>query len=90
MTEKLLNYFNGDELAANVWQSKYAQEGEVTPDDMHKRLAKEFARIERNYQITEPLKNSDLKQYQTNVYKKRVLHGLMSHPPLDSVSVVNV
>ena len=50
-SEKLLHYFNGDELAANVWQSKYAQEGEETPDDMHKRLAKEFARIENNYEI---------------------------------------
>ena len=27
-SEKLLHYFNGDELAANVWQGKYAQEGE--------------------------------------------------------------
>lgn len=49
MGSKLLNYFNGDELAANVWQGKYAQEGEKTPDDMHKRLAKEFARIENIY-----------------------------------------
>ena len=49
MGSELLNYFNGDELAANVWQGKYAQEGEETPDDMHKRLAKEFARIENNY-----------------------------------------
>ncbi len=46
---KLLDYFNGDELAANVWKSKYAAEGEETPDDMHRRLAKEFARIEVNY-----------------------------------------
>lgn len=50
-SEKLLHYFNGDELAANVWQSKYAQEGEETPDDMHRRLAREFARIENNYEI---------------------------------------
>lgn len=49
MTEKLLDYFNKDELAANVWLSKYAQEGEETPDDMHRRMAKEFARIELNY-----------------------------------------
>ncbi len=48
-SKKLLHYFNGDELAANVWQSKYAQEGEETPDDMHKRMAKEFARIEWNH-----------------------------------------
>lgn len=45
----LIKYFNGDELAANVWLSKYAQEGEKTPDDMHKRMAKEFARIENKY-----------------------------------------
>ena len=48
-SEKLLHYFNGDELSANVWQGKYMQEGEVTPDDMHRRLAKEFARIEEKY-----------------------------------------
>ena len=54
-SKKLLHYFNGDELAANVWQSKYAQEGEETPDDMHKRLAKEFARIETSYRRKESL-----------------------------------
>ena len=45
-----MGYFKGDELAKSVWESKYALEGEVTPDDMHKRLAKEFARIDLNYQ----------------------------------------
>jgi ribonucleoside-diphosphate reductase alpha chain len=49
MGSKLLEYFNDNELAANVWQSKYALEGEETPDDMHKRMAKEFARIEKSY-----------------------------------------
>lgn len=49
MEKNLLNYFNGDELAANVWQSKYATEDEETPDDMHLRMAKEFARIESKY-----------------------------------------
>lgn len=49
-----LEYFKGDELAANVF-FKYAlvdNEGnykELTPDDMHKRLAKEFARTESRY-----------------------------------------
>lgn len=51
MGSELLNYFNGDELAANVWLSKYAQEGEKTPNDMHRRLAKEFARIEDKYKL---------------------------------------
>ena len=51
MQDKLLNYFNEDDLASSVWVGKYAQEGEETPDDMHKRLAKEFARVENKYNI---------------------------------------
>ncbi|MCH4551093.1 adenosylcobalamin-dependent ribonucleoside-diphosphate reductase [Aestuariibaculum lutulentum] len=48
-------YFKGDDLAARVWINKYAlkdSEGnlyEKTPDDMHRRIAKEIARIESNY-----------------------------------------
>ena len=48
-------YFNGDTLAANVWVSKYALKDsdgniyEANPDHMHRRLAKEVARIEKNY-----------------------------------------
>ena len=47
MTE--LEYFKGDELAASTWRNKYATEGEQTPNDTHRRLAKEFARIESEY-----------------------------------------
>ena len=53
--DKSTKYFNDDNLAANVFISKYAlvdKDGnlhEETPDDMHRRLASEFARIERNY-----------------------------------------
>lgn len=49
------NYFGGDELAASVFINKYAlrdNDGrllEATPHDMHRRLAKEFARIEAKY-----------------------------------------
>ena len=48
-------YFHGDSLAGDVWANKYAlkdSEGniyELTPDDMHHRIAREIARIERNY-----------------------------------------
>ena len=55
MTEELLNYFNGDELAASTWLNKYAKRDEhgniveQTPADMHMRMAKEFARIEKQY-----------------------------------------
>ena len=60
---ELLKYFNNDGLASEVWSNKYRHEGEVTPDDMHKRMAKEFARIDVNYQLTEPLKESSLKSH---------------------------
>ncbi|MBL4669115.1 MAG: adenosylcobalamin-dependent ribonucleoside-diphosphate reductase, partial [Flavobacteriales bacterium] len=49
-------YFKGDELAANVWINKYAlkdSEGNIyesNPDQMHKRLAKEIARVEEKYE----------------------------------------
>lgn len=49
MNNELLMYFNGDELAASTWKNKYALEGEITPNDMHMRLAKEFSRIEYDY-----------------------------------------
>lgn len=47
--DNVINYFKGDALAAEVWLNKYAAEGELTPDDMHKRMAKEYTRIERKY-----------------------------------------
>lgn len=43
------DYFKGDDLAKSVWQSKYAAAGETSPDEMHQRMAKEFARIEKKY-----------------------------------------
>ena len=53
--EATLKYFDGDELAARVWASKYALKDsfgniyELTPDDMHRRIARELARIEKKY-----------------------------------------
>ncbi len=50
-----LQYFDGDQLAAQVWVNKYALKDsdgniyELTPDDMHHRLASELARIENKY-----------------------------------------
>lgn len=51
-----LDYFGGDKLATNVWVSKYAMRDgedykELTPTDMHKRLAKELARIENKHRV---------------------------------------
>lgn len=50
-----IEYFAGDELAASVWVNKYALKDsygkiyEKTPDQMHRRIAHEMARIEQNY-----------------------------------------
>ena len=57
-------YFNGDELAANVWINKYALKDsagniyEQSPDDMHQRLAGEIARIEKRYK--NPVSKEDI------------------------------
>jgi ribonucleoside-diphosphate reductase alpha chain len=48
-------YFNGDELASSVFSGKYSlPDGagkvlELTPLEMHRRLAREFARVESSY-----------------------------------------
>ena len=53
--EAATEYFKGDSLAASVWMNKYALKDsfgniyELTPEDMHRRLAKEFARMEEKY-----------------------------------------
>lgn len=63
-------YFEGDELAARVWATKYALKDsqgnyfEHTPDDMHRRIAREIARIERKYK---------------NPMDEQLLFDLMSH-----------
>jgi len=48
-----IEYFDGDELAADVFLKYALRDGpeflEQTPTDMHHRLAKEFARIEKKY-----------------------------------------
>jgi len=57
--EATLKYFKGDTLAADVWVNKYALKEtvngetvyhELTPDDMHRRIAKELNRIENKYE----------------------------------------
>ena len=59
-----LSYFMGDELAAKVWVNKYALKDaygniyEQSPNDMHKRLASEIARIEAKY--PNPLSETEL------------------------------
>ncbi len=53
--EASFEFFKGDDLATKVWSTKYALKDsfgnvyELTPDDMHRRLAREIGRIEKNY-----------------------------------------
>ncbi|MEG1572707.1 MAG: adenosylcobalamin-dependent ribonucleoside-diphosphate reductase [Bacteroidales bacterium] len=53
--EQATAYFKGDALAANVWMNKYALKDSIgnvyekTPNDMHIRIARELARIEKKY-----------------------------------------
>ncbi len=53
--QKTLEYFKGDDLATTVWITKYALKNsagdllELTPDDMHSRIARELSRIEQKY-----------------------------------------
>ncbi len=66
--ERCLAYFNGDELAATTWMNKYAMKSksgdfiESSPEEMHRRMAKEFARIEKKYDAVEKDKE-DLSEY---------------------------
>ncbi len=59
-----IEYFKGDELAATVWINKYALKDsfgnlfEKNPDEMHRRLAKEIARIENKYK--NPISEKDI------------------------------
>lgn len=57
-------YFDGDQLAGDVWMNKYALKDsdgniyELTPDDMHHRIASEISRIEKRY--ANPLNENEI------------------------------
>lgn len=61
--KKALKYFNGDEMAATTWMKKYAVKNEdglyeeTTPEDMHHRMAREFAKIEDKFGNDTSLEN---------------------------------
>ena len=86
--EATLEYFGGDELATNVFMTKYClrdKKGnfvEKTPDDMHRRLAKEFARMEDKFitrksnHLTEQEIYSYLKNFQYIVPQGSPMMGI--------------
>lgn len=89
-----LEYFGGDELAARVWVSKYAlkdSEGDIfekTPEDMHRRIASEVARIEKNYPnpMTEDEIFSYLKDFKYIVPQGSPMSGIGNHYQVGSLS----
>ena len=92
--EASLKYFNGDQLAARVWVTKYALKDsfgniyEKTPDDMHRRIAAEIARIERNY--PQPLSEEDIFELMRNfkyiVPQGSPMAGIGNHYQVGSLS----
>ena len=92
MDKELLDYFKGDEFCSTVWKSKYGQKEEVTPDDMHKRMSKEFARVRFNKDNSKTLNEWELyffdifKDFQKNVPQGRVMAGVGVYDSYRSLS----
>lgn len=87
-------YFRGDDLAARVWSTKYALKDsfgnlfELTPDDMHHRLASEIARIEEKY--PNPMSEAELFELMRNfkyiVPQGSPMTGIGNHFQVSSLS----
>jgi ribonucleoside-diphosphate reductase alpha chain len=87
-------YFKGDVLAANVWMNKYALKDsmgklyELTPDDMHHRLASEIHRIEKKY--PNPVSESEifevLKEFRYIVPQGSPMAGIGNNFQVSSLS----
>lgn len=69
MNKEVLDYFNGDELAAGVWQSKYRADEETTPVDSFRRCAAEFVRVRNLYKSELPLTVDSL----TDIFAKNMI-----------------
>jgi ribonucleoside-diphosphate reductase alpha chain len=87
-------YFKGDQLAARVWINKYALKDsdgnlyELTPDDMHRRLAKEIFRIEQKYEnpMTEELVYQLLKDFKYIIPQGGPMSGIGNNMQIVSLS----
>ena len=92
--EATIKYFKGDQLAADVWMNKYALKDsdgnifELTPDDMHHRIASEIARIENSY--PNPMKEEEvydvLKNFKYIVPQGSPMAGIGNNFQISSLS----
>lgn len=87
-------YFGGDQLAARVWINKYALKDsdgnlyELTPDDMHRRIAKELRRIESLYDnpMSEELIYSLLQDFKYIIPQGGPMSGIGNNMQIVSLS----
>lgn len=87
-------YFRGDDLAARVWIDKYSLRDkhkniyELTPDDMHHRIARELYRIESNYSnpLTEEEIYNLLKDFKYIVPQGSPMFGIGNNFSITSLS----
>jgi ribonucleoside-diphosphate reductase alpha chain len=92
--QESIQYFKGDELAARVWANKYALKDsfgnlyEKSPDDMHRRLAREIHRVERKYKnpLSEELIYNVLKDFKYIVPQGGPMTGIGNDYQIASLS----
>jgi len=92
--EESIQYFKGDELAARVWANKYALKDsfgnlyEKSPDDMHRRLAREIHRVEMKYKnpLSEELIYNVLKDFRYIVPQGGPMTGIGNDYQIASLS----
>ena len=92
--EESIQYFKGDELAARVWANKYALKDsfgnlyEKSPDDMHRRLAREIHRVKMKYKnpLSEDLIYSVLKDFKYIVPQGGPMTGIGNDYQIASLS----
>ena len=92
--EASIEYFKGDELAARVWANKYALKDsygnlfEKSPDDMHRRIAREIHRIEKKYKnpLSEDLLYNVLKDFKYIVPQGGPMTGIGNDYQIASLS----
>ena len=92
--EKTLEYFNGDELATDAWIRKYSLKDsddnifETTPDDMHKRISKELARIDKKYKnsVSEDVFYQSLKNFKYIIPQGSPMSGIGNNLQIVSLS----
>ncbi|MBQ5350666.1 MAG: ribonucleoside-diphosphate reductase, adenosylcobalamin-dependent, partial [Bacteroidaceae bacterium] len=89
-----LKYFGGDNVASEVWVKKYALKDsdgnvcELTPDEMHRRMAKEIARVEARY--PNPVDESEifglLEHFRYLIPESRLMSGIGNNYVAESLS----